>query len=336
MNRTTFVVAGLVAVLSLTLMGCPKSTISPEAEGNWVYSGEFSGLPRSNAVAFVINNTAYIGTGYNNHAEKTRLNDFWKYTVDSGWEQVADFPGVARSNAVAFAIDNYGYVGTGTDGVNMFNDFYAYNANTNQWNAKANFIGTPRYDAVGFSVQGKGYIATGFNNYWLNDNYVYDPSNDTWQTTISYEGDKRRSAVAFVHDDKAYIVTGTNSAGLVKDCWMFDPSQSKQWTRLKNIDNTVNTNYTDIARENAVVFVLNDKAYLTTGDVSPAFNLKTWMYDFSNDTWTRRTSYERPGRYNALTFTINGRSFVCCGNNGNEALDDFDEYQPDKQYNPND
>src|SRR5690606_30110728 len=43
----------------------------------WTSLGDFPGVPRVNAIAFVIDNKAYYGTGYN--AGSNYLEDFWEF-----------------------------------------------------------------------------------------------------------------------------------------------------------------------------------------------------------------------------------------------------------------
>jgi len=332
----------LLFCVALAMQSChPNKDIPAGQNGNWVQRGEIRGIARSNAVSFVIDDIAYLGTGYNENVKGNRLKDFWKFSVDSGWLQIADFPGPPRSNAVGFTIDNYGYVGTGYDGINMYNDFYQYDPVSGQWQQKASFSGDVRYDAVGFGLNGKGYIATGFNNYWLNDNYQYDPHTDSWSNAISYSGLKRRAGLVFVYQNRAYLLGGSNSGGMVRDFWRFDPSQNatEQWKQLRNISNS-NTDvyddgYTDIMREYGTGFVLGDQAFLVCGK-NIAFNNNTWVYNFEKDLWSRRTAWERPGRTGATAWVIKNRAFVATGNNGNNTLDDCDEFMPDELLNPND
>src|SRR3982750_295567 len=73
------------------ITSCNPST-STTLLGSWDKLGDFSGTPRDGAVGFVINNIAYVGTGYNYTSNKF-LNDFWRYdpTSDS-WVRAADMP----------------------------------------------------------------------------------------------------------------------------------------------------------------------------------------------------------------------------------------------------
>lgn len=331
------------SVILLSVFSCRPASIPDTQLGDWTEAAPIGAYPRSNSTCFVIGDSAYVGLGYNESIGGSgRLHDFWRFCIDSGWKQLQDFPGTPRSGAAGFSLGNYGYAGTGYDGVNTYSDFYQYDPALNQWTAKASYPGGPRYDAVGFGIQGKGYIGTGYNIYWLNDFYQYDPLKDQWQLTEGTSGNfsKRRAAVAFIYQDKAYIVTGSNSGGMVRDFWMFDPSQPEAWKQLNNITNTntgtFDDGYTDIEREYATAFVNGDQAFLSTGR-NGTMQTSTWAYDFSRDLWSRRSAWPRAPRFGAVSFTVRGKSFLGSGNTGsNTTFDDFDQFLPTVAFNAND
>jgi N-acetylneuraminic acid mutarotase len=338
--------------VSLLLMSCSGSTTAT-LTGNWVKRTEFDGVARTNAIAFVIGNFAYIGTGYDG---QNRLNDFWVYDANLNyWTQKASLPAnggnytvqpnglYGRSSAVGFAVDSLGFISTGYDGYNRLNDTWSYSPTTNSWKQRANFAGTARYDAVGFSVSHLGYVSCGFDGNYDKDLWEYTPTTDTWVQRPSLGGQKRSGAVAFVYNNNAYVCTGINNNVECQDFWMFSGS-TKTWTQLRDIANTssdsYDDDYTDIVRDHAVAFVMNNsqnvpKAYITVGQ-NGSYLLKTWEYDFATDLWTRKTPYERSGRAGAVAFTVLGRGFVGTGKNSTLQLDDFDEWQPDAAYNAND
>jgi N-acetylneuraminic acid mutarotase len=336
--------AFFLAAASLSISSCSKSSNNGnnEQDGNWVKRGEFDGNVRSRAVSFVIGDTAYVGTGYDG---TERLQDFWKTNLTGNnltWTQVANFPGTARNSAVGFNIDNMGYIGTGDDGVgNYYNDFYQYNPVLDTFIKKASFPGTARRDAVGFGLNSKGYITTGYDNNYLKDMYAYDPSTDSWSPQASYGGSKRSGGLAIVYNNKAYLVTGYNNGQPVDDFWSFDGTN---WTQLRDIANTstdsYDDDYTDIHRQYAAAFINKDAdgkdyAFLTSG-ILGGITSKTWRYDFANDVWLRRTPLERTARYGAVAFTIQGRSFLGCGQSNTLYLDDFQEFLVTQAYNQND
>ncbi|HMG81877.1 MAG TPA: kelch repeat-containing protein [Ferruginibacter sp.] len=83
-------------------------------------------MVRTNAVAFVMGDFAYLTTG-NNGAERA---DTWEYDIKNDlWYQETSYEGLAREGAVAFTIGNRGFVGTGrnaTINTGQFSDFWEW------------------------------------------------------------------------------------------------------------------------------------------------------------------------------------------------------------------
>jgi N-acetylneuraminic acid mutarotase len=328
--------AGIALTFSLVLSSCSKKSAGTTTLlGNWKIRSEFEGVARSEAVSFVIGDSAYIGTGFDG---TNRLSDIWQYDPNlNSWRQKADFPGVARSSAVAFTVNNKGYVGTGYDGVNNLKDFWQYDPVANSWKRVADFGGSARYDAVGFAVLNKGYVSTGYDGNYLKDLWVYDDGADSWTQGISMGGFKRSGAVAFVANNKAYICTGNNNGqtATVNDLWMFDPTATPNWTEKRDISNvsteTYDDGYTGITRTNAVAFVMGNFAYLTTGNNGGVLT-STWQYDIANDLWTSKTAFEGVPREGAVAFSINDSGYVLTGRSSNTPYDDIYQFFPNEAY----
>lgn len=338
MYKIKNVTAVIVTVLGLLVIfpSCKnKDSNSTTVVGDWQNRSELDGVARSEAVSFVIGDSAYLATGYDG---TNRLGDLWQYNPAlNSWRQKADMPGAPRSSAVGFTVNNKGYVGTGYDGIDKLNDFWQYDPTSNSWKKKADFAGSARYDAVGFSLQGKGYISTGFDGNYLKDFWQYDDATDSWQQMISMGGTKRSGAVAFVYANKAYLCTGNNNGvtSTVNDLWVFDPSATPYWSEKRSISNVSADNYddayTDITRTNAAAFVIGDFAYLATGNTGGAI-ASCWQYDFSQDVWTKKTDFENSAREGAVGFSVSNRGFIASGRSGNTPFDDIMEFLPNAPY----
>jgi N-acetylneuraminic acid mutarotase len=272
----------------------------------------------------------YVGGGYDG---SSRLNDFWEFNQTTGtWKSKANFPGAARNSAVAFTINGKGYVGTGYDGINKLTDFWQYDPATNVWTRVADFGGTARYGAVAFSIADKGYVTTGYDGNYLKDLWEYNATANTWTQKASLTGSKRTDAVAFVYNSKGYVVTGVNNGSYLNDFWAYDPA-SDTWTEKRKITNVSDDAYDDdygdnIIRSNAVVFIMNNKAYLSNGYRSGVTGT-TYEYDIPNDVWAQKNTFEGPSREGCIGFSINNRGYVTTGNNSAQKFDDLWEFFPD-------
>lgn len=307
-------------------------------DGDYVEVSDFDGVPRSDAVLFVIDNMAYAGTGYDGD---DRLTDFWKYDAEKNyWLEVAEFPGSARNGAVAFSIDGKGYIGTGYDGEDELKDFWEYDPATDTWTQKADFMGSARYGAVSFSVAGKGYIGAGYDGNYLKDFYAYTPATDTWEQIISIGGSKRKDANSFVIGNKAYVISGVDNGVYEDDMWEFDPSTG-YWTEMRNItddndDESFDDDYVGIARINGVGFSIDGLGYLITGSTGSMVS-NTWEYDPQTDLWVEKTSIEFAARTEALGFAAtdkNGikKGYVTTGRSSSYYFDDIWCFDPNEEY----
>jgi len=323
------------SLICAALASCHPNSTTTNA-GNWVTEATYNGVVRSEAVSFVINDTGYIGTGFDG---TNRLVDMWAYNAGGNyWYQKADFAGPARSSAVAFAAAGKGFITTGYDGLNMLADTWAYDPIANSWTQKANFPGQARYDAVAFGLLDKGYVGTGFDGTYEKDFYQYDPSSDTWTLNNGYGGNKRTQAVAFVHNNLAYIATGVNNGVNQSDFWSYNPSTSA-WTQLRATANvstqTYDDNYGTIDRSNGVAIVIGDTAYLTTGE-QPGLTQTTWGYSFVTDLWFAKQAYKGIARTGAVGISVSGGGFVGLGRSSTMAYDDWYQFRPFDAYNSND
>ncbi|MGQ1910486.1 Kelch repeat-containing protein [Marinifilum sp. RC60d5] len=316
--------------LSLFFTSCGSSN---DLDGNWIKSSSFEGNARSGAVSFVINNAAYVGTGYDG---QDCLKTFYKCELDEfgdvKWTRVAnEFPGEERREAVAFISNGKAYVGLGVnDDDDRLGDFYEFDPTTETWNTTAiDMNGGPsaRQGAVAFSIGEIGYVGTGYgwqegdDRNYLKDFYKYE--NNTW-TKIAFNGEKTRNSTAFVINDKAYVVSGENS---LKYVWEFDPANG--WDRKEYLDD--DNDWENVQRYQAVSFVMNGKGYIVTGRYS-GLSREVWEYDPTRDEWYEKTSLEDEitSREDAVAFTLNDRGFFTTGTvvGSGTYFDDMWEFNP--------
>ncbi|MEY5001141.1 MAG: hypothetical protein RLZZ211_1177 [Bacteroidota bacterium] len=186
----------------------------------WTQKANFSGAPRREAVSFVIDNKAYVGTG--NSASGLK-KDFYTYDPSTNaWEQISDFEGTARRAAVAFSMEAYGFLGTGDDGT-LRHDFWMYNPQSDQWIQKANFPGSARSGACGWADFPVCYLGTGedADHVFHNDLWEYNYYLNNWTQRADLPGPGRKNAIAFYLDGWGYIGTGYNDGVFLDDLWAY-------------------------------------------------------------------------------------------------------------------
>jgi N-acetylneuraminic acid mutarotase len=255
----------------------------------WTQKANFTGAPRREAVSFVIDNKAYVGTGSSAAGLK---KDFYVYDPSNNtWEQVSDFASTARRAAVGFSMDAYGFVGTGDDGT-LCQDFWMYNPQTDQWLQKANFPGSARSGACGWAAFPVCYLGTGEDaaHTFHNDLWEYNYFLNSWTQRANLPGPGRKNAIAFYLDGWGHIATGYNNGVFFDDLWAYSGTASIASSDNLNI----------IARPNPTVAYLEFEIQEPNATVQ-VFSASGKAMDFNwsqnNSKITLDTSPFPPGTY---------------------------------------
>ena len=248
-------------------------------------------------------------------------------TTQGIWTGINSFNNTGTLQAVGFAIGNKGYVATGRDGLNE-KSTWEYVPATNTWTQKADFGGLGREEAVAFVINGQGYVGLGINgtSNYQSDFWAYAPDTNQWTQKASFGGGGRSGAIAFTCNGKGYAGTGgfgsgTNINDLKTDIWEYNPVNDT-WTKV--------TDYPSSRTVEMAVFVINNKAYIGTGD---SFNLnysnELWEYTPTTNTWVQKANYPGGKVAAAIGFALNGKGYIGTGLEANGTFrDDFWEYDP--------
>lgn len=329
----------IVAVLAIALFSCDSGGETKSTPlGEWYKESDFDGTSRSNAVLFMIGETPYLGTGFSQPQNTTSglfLKDFYAYSSNKSWNKLtSEFPGKARSNAVAFSINGKGYVGLGFDGTDYLSDFYEYDPSLNTWTKIADFPGAPRIGAVSFAVDGKGYVGAGSDgtNY-LKDLYAYDPTSGTWAVKAGVGGSKRYNAFSFVIGSRAFVGGGRGTDGTMQaTLWEYDAA-ADLWTEKNDLkedklDDDPNDKDYNIAREQAVTFVINGYGYVMGGATGNVLSPQVWEYNPDTDGWIEKNPFEGASRVGAVGFSLGDRGYITTGLSGNNRYEDMWSFDP--------
>lgn len=82
------------------------------------------------------------------------------------------------------------------------------------------------------------------------------------------------------------------------------------------------------SRSEAAVFVINDTAYVLTGNSDRGVYNDMYAYDVTNGNWIKKTSLPADARNGAVAFAINGKGYIGTGASNDKTMRDFWEYDP--------
>lgn len=350
-NKKFFLLLGLAALIfSTSCSGDDDETIY----GNWVEGSQFDGDKRTGAASFVINETVYLGLGYNGSRSSGNqyFTDFNSYEGGSSWAEVDSFPGAGRQDAFAFAIDGKGYIGCGYYGdkaETYYSDVWMFDPTdtVSQWTPLPDFAGGMMTEMTSFVVGGKAYVVGGRyeSDGIKKDCFEFDPVSGTF-TKIDGMNYKRSGAFSFVIGDKAYVGGGYDNS-LVEQFECFD-SNTGTWLKNgslralylpKSITDDIShyDDPLDLRRRWAVAFVVDGLGYIAGGNNGSILN-DCWEYNPSTDLWTQKNSFEynMPARQRANSFTRNGIPYILVGQSGSGYLDDMWYFEPNAEEDEND
>ena len=139
----------------------------------WTAVADFGGEARVKAVAFVVDSTAYAGTGSN---AGVLLNDFWKYDEESDiWVPVASLGNITpRQGAASAVVDGKAYLIGGRGDAGVFSeDILEFDPSAGDtWTVKRSIPGLQLESGAAFELNHQIYFGYGGNASGL---HLYDP-----------------------------------------------------------------------------------------------------------------------------------------------------------------
>jgi N-acetylneuraminic acid mutarotase len=133
----------------------------------------------------------------------------------------------------------------------------------------------------------------------------------TRKSDFPSQANGRKCGVSFSLFDKGYVGTGVGPGGTyLKDFWRYDPI-TDSWAQVQDLPGE--------ARAFATAFVINDKAYVGTGQIFGENQSNTndfYAYAPNNNSWSQILPAGPIGRYASVGFALNGKGYVTAGYSG--------------------
>lgn len=195
----------------------------------------------------------------------------------------------------------------------------------NTWLIKDSVNGAPRSVSSSFVLNNEAYIVAGLDeDGFRRKMYSYSFFQDDWDEEVAIggvngSGLNRGSACAFSIGLKAYVCLGqgqTNS--FFKDNWEYDLI-TQTWSQKSD--------FIGEARRQAVVFTIDNIAYVGTGIAASGLKKDMYSYDAATNTWTQLNDFGGTARKEAAAFAMGAQGYIGTGDDG-VMRNDFWQYEP--------
>jgi N-acetylneuraminic acid mutarotase len=179
----------------------------------------FPGKARSEAVAFGIGSSGWVGTGFDGDSA---LADFFQYNVSNETWTSIPFNGEARYSSVAFVHDNKAYLATGTNGNTLVSEFLEFDPGkmSANWSKRIRFNASldaddsyttiMRQNGAAFLIGDRAYIKMGTIRFPLFLHLEHDFPTDLWIEKL-FKGPSVTGAVGISVNNHGFIATGENN-----------------------------------------------------------------------------------------------------------------------------
>jgi N-acetylneuraminic acid mutarotase len=184
----------------------------------WYELASFPDIGRNHPAMILSDNKIFVGMGSDDDGN---MSDWWEYDIlVDQWNEKTEFTFGARHHPFYFSIDNIPFVGFGhgdtqNDNIQIYNDFYRYNIDSESWTQLNDFPSEARVAGTQFSYNGKGYVMSGDGDDHgpldSGEVWEYDPDSDSWTALVSHPGGARWAPGSFVIDCSVYLTSGFES-----------------------------------------------------------------------------------------------------------------------------
>ena len=280
----------------------------------WTQLPNFSSNERDDAVAFVIGNKAYCGSGLSPWF--TAFGDFRVLDMNTEqWSSISALPnGEHRQYATGFSGGGKGYVFGGVSGSKFYRNVLEYNPLLDTWTTKTSLPDSGISGAASFTLNNVAYVVCGRTAQKLASNTVwaYNFANHTWQQKANFPFGNRWRASGASLNGKGYLLFGGDSANVLhKEFYEYDPVLDL-WTALPSFPG-LGRNYSSLTAINGqlVVFGGIDSAGVYQNDL--------WRYEPNSRMWRQQKSLPAKGRKGGLAFTNGTALYYTTGIDSNST-----------------
>jgi N-acetylneuraminic acid mutarotase len=304
-------------------------------KGGWRKMGDFFNDNAVYKLLFVLRGKAYFKVSMN---YQDLESDFWAYDpISNSFSARKELP-TKDGGELYMAIGDKGYYGPGltfyagdyTDS----NEFWQYNPDIDTWERKADFIAN-EVDSPGVFVIGDQAYVCGWQEKnglrQRSDVYQYNSVTNVWskKQALYPLNEFLSTQLQFGVDGKGYLFGGRNGRvepySLVDSLYttVYNPSNDS-FSSLRNIT-------FPYKHAPQTSWVSNNSIYMYCGGVnhsSANFKNEIWEFNVNSSVWRKREDFGGSIRTGSFAFAIDGKFYICFGQDNGVHKNDIWEYNP--------
>ena len=182
------------------------------------------------------------------------------------------------------------------------------------WELRDSIKGAPRAGMATFVLGNRGYAVGGIKvDGSTRKMYSYSKPQNDWDNELSLGGLtggglERNLACGFSLNGKGYVCLGEGLGNtFMNDLWEFDKA-NQTWTQKADFIGT--------PRRGATSFVINNIAYVGTGEDEQGLCNDFYKYSPTNNNWEAIATFPGDARRQAVGFELNGYGWIATGDAG--------------------
>lgn len=201
----------------------------------WSEVANLPDRPRQYALGFNSASNGFLVSGILDDGQYS--SQCFKYApLTNEWVQLSDAPFEERAKSAGFRIGSTYYLGGGVSDSSIYNDFWAFDLDTEKWRLIGSLPFSGRYDMIGFSYLNFGYLGLGANSHeTFRELWRFDLSREQWELISQFPGMATTYSCAIAESGGAVVFGGMNdSGGLVSEVYHYS-AYHNIWTKLDSI-----------------------------------------------------------------------------------------------------
>lgn len=288
-----FVLGSKAYVVGGDSSGYPMASVwqfDPASSTKWARKKDFPGGVRDAGIAFAVNNTGYVGAGFDGTGMH---NDIYKYDeVNDNWMQLPEPMPEYLIFSNSFVVGNTAYViggGVPPAGTSETANMWEFVQATGKWKASVSFPGTARQAAFAFSNNLYGYYGGGMTAYTnvYSDVWRFEPASRQWKKIEDVPLLGPAWSSSFVSGNTAYVGLGAKFAG---SGLTGDDKFYKYSMQTTNVQETGNTMKVSVYPNPASDYIhINGKTINGVADVYNSTGVKVMSVQVNNNSIDVRT-----------------------------------------------